>query len=226
MFDSFKAFYSSYLHHPLLLFVGPTLLLFLLVPRLRYLRGYLVAFAIISLVDALVTGPLIAWTQLSGPPKTFVVVLFVILGDLRYFMLVEHFVGSEGARSRARELGVALALSLVVPLAAAIPIATNMLVALRHIFLCYEVMFLVFALVLRLLVLPRRLARGGADEGTRRWLLLVTHFVIAHYALWAISDVTILGGYDAGYALRLVPNLMYYGAFLPYVYLTSPRELR
>ena len=67
--------------------------------------------------------------------------------------------------------GNVIGLPKKVPLAAAIPIATNMLVALRHIFLCYEVMFLVFALVLRLLVLPRRLARGGDGRLLQRlWL--------------------------------------------------------
>jgi hypothetical protein len=59
----------------------------------------------------------------------------------------------------------------------------------------------------------------------RRWSLFATHFEIAQYALWALADVIILGGHDVGYALRLVPNTMYYVLYLPFVAWSAPRDL-
>ena len=40
----------------------------------------------------------------------------------------------------------------------------------------------------------------------------------AYYGLWAAADVLILCGVDAGWLVRLVPNQLYYGLFVPFVW--------
>jgi hypothetical protein len=42
--------------------------------------------------------------------------------------------------------------------------------------------------------------------------------VAAYYGLWAAADVLILCGVDAGWPVRLVPNQLYYGFFVPFVW--------
>jgi len=91
-------------------------------------------------------------------------------------------------------------------------------------YLVYEAMFAALALAWRLVVLPARLRQATPEA--RRWALSATTFVLAQYALWATADVLILAGHDAGFALRLAPNALYYGLFLPFVYATAPANER
>ena len=46
-----------------------------------------------------------------------------------------------------------------------------------------------------------------------------------YYALWAVADVLILAGRDVGWALRIVPNQLYYAFWVPVVWwlFFSPR---
>jgi hypothetical protein len=39
-----------------------------------------------------------------------------------------------------------------------------------------------------------------------------------YYALWAGADVLILAGVDAGWLLRCIPNQLYYGLTVPFVW--------
>ena len=43
-------------------------------------------------------------------------------------------------------------------------------------------------------------------------------YLAAYYGLWAAADVLILSGVDAGWPVRLVPNQLYYGFFVPFVW--------
>jgi hypothetical protein len=93
------------------------------------------------------------------------------------------------------------------------------------IFLVYEAMFFVLALVIYAAVLPKRLA--GVDPDLARWVKLLTLFELMQYGLWATADVLILSGVtEPGYLLRVVPNTLYYGAFLPFAWVTAPAALR
>jgi hypothetical protein len=66
-----------------------------------------------------------------------------------------------------------------------------------------------------MVVLPRRLRACG--EPARRAVFALTGYEIVQYALWATADVVILWAKsDAGFAIRLVPNLMYYAFFVPF----------
>jgi hypothetical protein len=42
------------------------------------------------------------------------------------------------------------------------------------------------------------------------------------YFGWASCDVLILCGVEIAHVLRIVPNLLYYGVFLPFVFFRAP----
>jgi hypothetical protein len=188
--------------------------------------GFFALFAVEILADALATGGWSPLSLLKSRWTTPIAIAFVILGDFRYFLLVERFARapSPADRTPPSAWAAAAGLSLVVPALSAaagrvLPAGDS-----RWTFLTYEAMFLVLALALRFAVLPRRLAPAGAP--VRRWLLALTTFEVVQYALWALADVVILSsGADAGFALRIVPNAMYYAAFLPFVAWTAPAEV-
>lgn len=194
-----------------------------------FLTAYIALFTIEILADALRSGSWSPLTLLKSSWAGTIDIAFILVGDFRYFLLVERFVRRPtGALNEATSLstwGSAIAFTLLVPAVSAIvnrslPSTLNV----RWTYLTYEAMFLALAIVLRAAVLPRRLA--GAPLGVRAWLLRVASFEVAQYALWALADVIILfTGADAGFALRIVPNVMYYAAFLPFVAWTAPPEV-
>lgn len=186
----------------------------------RFVRAYAWFFAVETIVDSLATGPLSRWLGIAGTAAgTVVMVAFVLLGDFRVLLLLVRL-----ARPSLRPLQLAAEAalwSLPVPLAAVA--AENVLQAAagpfpeQTIWLVYELAFFVFALFLRQVLLPDWL---DTDEGPRLGLLQsVATYVAVYYALWAISDVLILVlGLDAGWLLRVVPNQLYYGVYVPFAY--------
>jgi hypothetical protein len=215
--------YLSPFHDPLSFWLAALVLVLVVASRLPFLAGFLVVFAFEIAADALFTGPLSILPK-GASWATPVVVAFVILGDLRYFLLVERFARAD--RSLGRIFASATAWAFVVPvtsfaLRSAIP---SIAAPVRVTFLTYELLFFALALALRVAVLPRRAA--GAPPEVRRWLSEVTAFEIVQYALWAAADVAILSGAELGWLLRLAPNAMYYALFLPFVLLRAPASLR
>jgi hypothetical protein len=180
---------------------------------------YSVFFTLAIAIDALCSG---GWSPTAGTAvATPIAIFFVILGDFRFFLLLER---------HAPRASAPLVWGKAALWAFAIPVGSTMA---RHIwpaffenqritFLTYEAAFVVLALVIRFVVIPRRFE--DAPDPVRRWVERVAVFEIVQYALWATADVVILSGIDAGFALRLVPNLMYYGFFVPFVWVTAPRE--
>ena len=73
-----------------------------------------------------------------------------------------------------------------------------------------------------------RLARAASrlSPEVSRWLREVTGFVAVQYALWALADAVILWVHPAGFLLRVVPNVLYYGLFVGYVFLRAPPAIR
>ena len=64
-------------------------------------------------------------------------------------------------------------------------------------------------------VLTLSLLRFARSVGEGAWLQRVSRFVLFYYGLWATADVIILAtGSDLGFALRVVPNLLYYGGLI------------
>ena len=88
----------------------------------------------------------------------------------------------------------------------------------------HELLFVAIAVVLRTRVVARRTTPQDPD---RRKLERAIGFVILYYGLWACADALILfGGFDWGWALRAIPNQLYYGLGIPFVYATFFAESR
>ncbi len=221
--SNLERLYASPLHDPLFFWLGAAIFVIVLASRLPFLAGFLVVFAFEIAADATLTG------ALSPIPKgaaygTPIIITFVILGDFRYFVLVERF-ASRG-RARALTFGAAAVWAFVVPVVsfALRSLVPSLASPPRVTFLTYEALFFALALVLRFVRVPQKTAEATPE--VRRWLLEVTGFEIAQYALWGLSDVLILSGVEAGFLLRFVPNAMYYVLFLPFVLWRAPPSLR
>lgn len=223
----FEAFYSSYWQHPLLLWLAPAVFL-IRFPRpveegrRGFFSRFVVAFALLTLVDPLMTGPVADSGLLSDAQNQRISIFFVILGDLRFFALFELFSSEES--SRMKSWIRAILWSLVVPLLqfALLRLFPGFFSEARYTFLAYELLFLLLALVFRGAILPRK----NLSPETRTWLKRSLLYAATYYALWALADVLILAGWDAGYGLRILPNLLYYSFFLPFAYWLAPVSLR
>lgn len=228
-FESFEALYRSDLQSVWAVVLVPAVFLVWLL-RARpeggaepasagFVRRWALVFGVLTVVDPICTGPLAR--MLPEAFGTGLLLLFVLLGDFRVFLFLF------GLRDGAAPLGPALrraaAWTLAVPafagplhrvLAAAAPEIPG-----QSLWLLYEAAFVALALGLRhALVSDRRL---DGRPLVRACLRRVLAYVALYYALWAISDALILGaGLDAGWALRVVPNQLYYAFFVPFATLT------
>ena len=202
----------------------------------RFVRVWAATFTVLGIVDPLAGGPLLRVLGLADAPiATVVMVLFVLLGDFRVYLLVFTLMTHAGARHDVRVADpvfatrdalrpvppraaiAALGATLVVPLVALavdagirtrVPTAPT-----QAIWLVYELAFLVVALALRQWLIPARVP--GTAPRLRTYLRAVLAYVAAYYGLWATADAVILAGFDAGWALRMVPNQLYYAFWLP-----------
>jgi hypothetical protein len=214
-----KPLYDSGFHHPFVAYVAGLALLFALARRLPFLHGFLVVFSVAILADATVTG---AWSPVGSesPLYTPLSVLFVILGDLRYFLLVERY--ALPSRPFAGVFSRALAVSLLVP------VATVLLREIVPAMGSPRVLFLVYELMLFTLVFAYSRMRlrptAAIGEPYRRFLSRVSAFVLVQYAGWATADVILLSGAEVGHLVRIAPNVLYYALFLPFVLVTAPDE--
>jgi hypothetical protein len=217
----FEAFYRSDLQGLWALLVAPALFLAVR-PWLRertagadpraagFVRAWTTVFALETMVDPLAIA-------LAGAPM----LVFVLLGDFRVFALWLGVMRPE--RPLGRTLFEAAAWTLVVPLVAWPlsrlldagwgPLPEQLL------WLIYEVAFTGMALWWAIRRIPAR--RPVAE----RFLRATAWYVAAYYALWALADVCILAGLDVGWALRVVPNQLYYAFWVPVVWWSffSPR---
>ncbi len=205
----------------------------------RFVHAWAGTFAVLTIVDPLVTGPLVRMLGLSdAPAATDVMVAFVLLGDFRVYLLVFTLMTHAGAGHDARVAdplsATRDALRLVLPRAALAALGATLVVPLvavtldtvlrahiatlpgQLIWLVYELAFLVVAIALRHWVVPARVP--GTEPRLRSYLRRVLTYVAAYYALWALADVIILAGFDAGWALRIVPNQLYYAFWVPFAY--------
>jgi hypothetical protein len=227
VFESCEAFYRSDLQGFWSLLAAPALFLAWLagpgrrraaaaqLPGAGFVLAWSAVFAAQSLLDLLATGPLSRSLPLPAAARTGVQLFFVLVGDLRVFLLVMVLAGLPHPFVRA------LAWSLVVPgvagglhfgviarLAPGVPD--------QNLWLVYEVAFAALCLWLAAGPLPRWTA--AAPPGRLASLRCCLAYVVAYYALWAGSDVLILAGVDAGWCLRALPNQLYYAFCFPFVY--------
>src|SRR5262245_7411326 len=179
----FQQAYDSTWHHPVLFWVlgAPWLIVFVLraLRRPDFLRVALALFQAEILLDAWLTSP---WSPM--PNSAVIGTVFVVLGDLRYFVLLERFGVSAEARRWAPR---AIALSLLVPV---LTFPANWLWPGRPLFLTYELAFAGLASIIRFVVLRRR----TLSQPVHTWLERLTLFELAVYLGWASADVIILGG--------------------------------
>jgi len=189
-------------------------------PHAPFVRRYCIAFAFLAILDPLVTGPLVR--ALGGPETRAGLVLsvsFVLLGDFRVLWLLLRLAGPRIAGAAALE---AMGWTLVVPAAALLLKAALRAVhpglPANTLWLVYELCFTVLALVLRESFLSSRMTQASAK--LRHFVRAAAGYCALYYALWAISDALILVfQLDAGWALRVVPNQLYYAFFIPWVWL-------
>jgi hypothetical protein len=186
----------------------------------RFVWGWSVAFAIETIVDPLATGP--ASEGLGAQARQAVMLVFVLLGDFRVFVLTFRL--ASPGRGLGASLAEAAAWTLVVPIAAgSLDAAARWLhpeLPDQALWLVYELGFVALALFLRQVVVPRRTAGGPAPLAAAhgRFLRAALLYVSAYYALWALADVLILAGSDAGWLLRALPNQLYYAWWVPFVF--------
>lgn len=174
-----------------------------------FVRLWTTLFLLETLLDPLATGPL-ARALDSQLASQALGLAFVVLGDFRVFWLVTRFRAPEQTTLRAAV--EAAALSLPAPALAGL-VALQGLPA-QAIWLSHELASLGLAFALARLALPSELTHPRHAGFVRS----VLGYMAAYYGLWAAADVLILAGVDAGWPVRLVPNQLYYGLFVPFVW--------
>ena len=136
---------------------------------------------------------------------------FVLLGDFRVFLLVLGV--AEPDRPLAGTVTRAAAWTMVVPVSAwtAHRLANALAGPLPELvlWLVYELGFVGLALWWRARYVPAR------RPIALRYLRAVLAYVALYYALWGAADALILAGFDAGWALRVIPNQLYYAFWVP-----------
>ena len=155
-------------------------------------------FAVETLLDPVATGPI---AKAIGTPAagTVLGLAFVLLGDFRIWWLVLRIVRPTGAALRA------LAPTLAIPVVAWLAAQALAPLPDQALWLIHESLFVAVAFVA-----SRRLAG--------RFERAVLAYAGVYYALWAAADVLILAGVDAGWLLRCIPNQLYYGLTVPFVW--------
>ena len=166
-------------------------------------RAYGTVFSVAIAADAWLNG---AWTPVKLKPEWVIPVFFVILGDFRYFVVLEE------AFAHALKLVRAALLAFVVPVS--MQIIRWRVPRIEHddrmTFLVYELLFLLFALAIRFLVVPRAKDRTLARRAT--------DFELVMYGTWIAADLGIIfAEKDAFYLVRMVANLLYYVALVPFM---------
>ncbi len=209
----FETFYNSPIQHPGLLWVSNLLGTGLALLALRFrkdegsirLRRFILFWALISTLDAwLSANTVFGIGTLTAPWSSLVPFLFVWMGDFRIFLSMELFgAGFPDLAVRLRWWRPLLA-CFVVPIVAGLLTRGQ---APRILFLVYVALFLVMITAYGRFTAT---TRSPAARGVRNlsW---------AFYSLWVAADVAILvlpeGLRDLGFAVRVLPNLLYYGAF-------------
>jgi hypothetical protein len=216
----FEAFYASPLQHPILLWLAALLALGIVMTRRGLhvsLRGYCIGLVLLSLCDAwLTTSEVFGLGALTGQAASAVPLFFVLAGDLRFLALVMLARPDGSIRFDARAFATALGLTAIVPISSQLLLSAlpEDVSSPRLLFLVYEVAFVLLTIALLQL-------RDDLRENA--WMCRVSRFVIVYYSLWASADVLILViGTDLGFALRVVPNLLYYGGLIAVIAAWSP----
>jgi hypothetical protein len=190
----------------------------------HFVAAATLVFALLTMLDPIVTGPFLKSEALQNTlAATLVPFVFVFLGDWRVLLVALAVADPEAPL--ARTLGRATAATAIVP------IATGILYTLlrwlwpeihgQSLWMIYEAGFLALCVYAARVWLPRQVGLASAlgAEG-RAFLGALFGYSAAYYALWLAADVVVVvAGLDLGWAIRMVPNQLYYAFWTPFVYL-------
>jgi len=190
---------------------------------------YALVFGLETILDPLAGGLMVRWLGLAdGWMATIVMFAFVLLGDFRVLLLVFYLlaVGSRASTGRPAEIELGSVVARAASWTLLVPVATGVLVGLGRtvagplhpqvLWLVYELSFLVLAGWFRHRLIPRTVVAAQAPIAA--YLRDILGYVAIYYALWATADVLIMAGLDVGWALRILPNQLYYAFYLPVAY--------
>jgi hypothetical protein len=186
----------------------------------RFVYVYCVVFSVETMLDPVATGPFVRWLGAGDTGLgTAILLTFVLLGDFRVYLLTFRLAKLDTPLGPV--IAKAAAWTLIVPVFAfAVDSALHALrpdLPSQTIWLIYELAFLSIAMWLRTVGIERM--TSATTVGIRYGLERIAGYVAVYYALWATADVLIMVlGLDAGWALRVIPNQLYYAFFLPFVY--------
>jgi hypothetical protein len=214
----FELFYASAWQHPLALWLAAAAGAAVCLARRDLhpsVRRYGLALAVLSGLDAWLTATHVCGIgALPASIAGVVPLFFVLAGDFRYLLLWETATRDGAIALSLRGLARAAVLTAIVPITAQL-VAAEGPGNLRVLFLIYELAFC---------ALTAALLRWHPNAHALPWVRAVSRFVLLYYGLWATADVILLAtGADLGFALRVIPNLLYYGGFVAAIALLAPR---
>lgn len=185
----------------------------------RFVSGLTLFFAFETLIDPIATGPMLKQSGLANTvAASLIPFLFVYLGDFRVLWLVSGVAHSD--RDFNTNLGWAAVVSLIVPVWAGVSFGLTswMLpeVEGQVLWMLYEFGFVALCVVLGRFWIPRHVS---GDPTKIAFLQSILGYSAAYYTLWLAADFLIVaGGLDLGWAVRIVPNQLYYAFWVPFVY--------
>ncbi len=220
----FEAFYASAIQHPWMLWCSGVLGLALALTREGLpsgMRRYLLGLGALTLADAWLSSTHVYGIgRFEGFLARAVPLFFVLSGDLRFLYLLEGADGRGEVQLRGGALVRALGLMLIVPLFSqgVLSLLPEAMAGPRTLFIVYEVAFLVLTL---------SLMRLHPALQTCEWKRRTAGFVLIYYGLWAFADALIrFFGLDLGFAVRVIPNQLYYGGLIAMIGLASAEAAR
>lgn len=187
-----------------------------------FVSGATLVFAVATILDPLSTGILAKQEGIEGTfAATLIMFFFVLLGDFRVLLLAIGVARPE--RRLGENLGWAAGVTLIVPIFAGLTYALlGFLVDDLHgqvLWMAYEAGFLGLCVALSRRWIPRSLGEDGAAIAKIDYLRALFGYSAAYYALWLGADVLIVAGdLDLGWAVRIVPNQLYYAFWVPFAY--------
>jgi hypothetical protein len=176
-------------------------------------RAYCLALTALSLLDAWLTANhVFGIGTLPAPLASAVPLFFVLAGDFRYLLLWEVATPHGSIAPSARGAARAAVLTAIVPITAFA--AAGWHANPRVLWITHELAFC---------ALTAALLRWHPNVRALPWVRAVSRIVLLYYALWATADAILLAtAADVGYALRVIPNLLYYGGLIAVIALAPP----
>ncbi len=193
-----------------------------------FVSGLTLLFAFETMLDPISTGPLLKLEILRDThAATVIPFLFVLLGDLRVLLLAIGV--ARPTRTLRQLLAWALGMSLIVPIVAgsSFALASWLWPDLQGqvLWMLYEFGFFSLCIYLSRIWAPRNAAH---DPNTLAFLRSIFGYSAAYYLLWWLADVLIVvAEMDLGWAIRIIPNQLYYAFWIPFVYwrfFSAPRK--